>query len=778
MDDPARVLLTGLLLALAPLAAAERGELCLNGTWRFMPAVGPAAEAPTADWGALPVPGSWSGTSGLPGPTTTLQTGPWAVGRLAEVTRGWYETDVNIPAAWAGQAVWLDVGRVSTDAVVYANGVACGAVAWPRGEVDLTKAVQPGARVTLRLLVVATPEAKDVTVYMGTGNDQTWTQPARLASRGMIGEVFLRSRPAGAHVADLFIQPSVRQKSLRLEVDLANAPAGATRFEVSLLDDQGQVERRFEQQTNLTAGQRTVRLDLAWDNPRLWELGRPELYTLELRAAGPGLDDTVREVFGFREFWIDGLDFYLNGTPIRLRPINVRDAWNQAAWVPAAIEQMLRGYTAAGFNLGEHWPNDEDERGSVFLRELWAEAADRQGFLLAGCALSMNGYIYDSRWRYTWEDAGVQDRYRARLASELRRLRNHPSIVMWATSANFFGRGQDQNPTVLGRRGWYEHDQKARAGLQGVAIIKSVDPTRPVFTHHGADIGDLHTCNNYLDLIPLQEREEWLSSYVTNGEIPYCPIEFGTPLHCTLMRNRNGFGNTIVSEPLLTEFCAIYLGAEAYAMETAAYRQRLQQTYEGGDRWKNWQNAPEFDQAPAFQALLDLFTLRQVLGDERLAGARVAIVGDVLHSRVARSDIWALTCWGVDLWITGPTVFLRGFDAWARALPADRRLTVTGDLATAIGGADAVMALRVQRERLEGAGAPSEAAYAARWGISEERLVRHAPDAIVMHPGPVNEGVELPPDVVSGPRSVITRQVANGVPVRLAAMGLFAGSRA
>ena len=76
---------------------------------------------------------------------------------------------------------------------------------------------------------------------------------------------------------------------------------------------------------------------------------------------------------------------------------------------------------------------------------------------------------------------------------------------------------------------------------------------------------------------------------------------------------------------------------------------------------------------------------------------------------------------------------------------------------------DAVMALRVQRERLEGAGAPSEAAYAARWGLTEERLARHAPDAIVMHPGPVNEGVELPPDVASGPRSVITRQVANGV---------------
>jgi aspartate carbamoyltransferase catalytic subunit len=189
-------------------------------------------------------------------------------------------------------------------------------------------------------------------------------------------------------------------------------------------------------------------------------------------------------------------------------------------------------------------------------------------------------------------------------------------------------------------------------------------------------------------------------------------------------------------------------------------------------------NAGDGWHAHPSQALLDLFTLRQVLGDERLAGARVAIVGDVLHSRVARSDIWALTCWGVDLWITGPTVFLRGFDAWARALPSDRRLNVTGDLMTAITGADAVMALRVQRERLEGAGAPSEGAYAARWGLSEERIARHAPDAIVMHPGPVNEGVELPPDVVSGPRSVITRQVANGVPVRMAAMTLSASATA
>jgi aspartate carbamoyltransferase catalytic subunit len=189
-------------------------------------------------------------------------------------------------------------------------------------------------------------------------------------------------------------------------------------------------------------------------------------------------------------------------------------------------------------------------------------------------------------------------------------------------------------------------------------------------------------------------------------------------------------------------------------------------------------NAGDGWHAHPTQALLDLFTLREAIGRERVGGAKVVIVGDVLHSRVARSNVWTLTAMGVDLWLSGPQVFLRGFDAWARAVPSDRRLSVTGDLDRALDGATAVMALRVQRERLEGAGAPSEAAYAARWGISEERLVRHAPGALVMHPGPVNEGVELTPDVAAGPRSLINRQVANGVVVRMAALSLLASTDA
>jgi aspartate carbamoyltransferase catalytic subunit len=184
-------------------------------------------------------------------------------------------------------------------------------------------------------------------------------------------------------------------------------------------------------------------------------------------------------------------------------------------------------------------------------------------------------------------------------------------------------------------------------------------------------------------------------------------------------------------------------------------------------------NAGDGWHAHPTQALLDLYTLRQSLGADRVKGAKVLIVGDVLHSRVARSNIWALTAMGVDLWLSGPPIFLRGFDRWARALPPDRRLTVTGDLEAGLRDAAAVMALRVQRERLEGAGAPSEAAYAARWGLTEERLRANAPEAIVMHPGPVNEGVELTPELAAGPRSRINRQVANGVVVRMAVLSLL-----
>ncbi|MBA3876366.1 MAG: aspartate carbamoyltransferase [Anaerolinea sp.] len=188
----------------------------------------------------------------------------------------------------------------------------------------------------------------------------------------------------------------------------------------------------------------------------------------------------------------------------------------------------------------------------------------------------------------------------------------------------------------------------------------------------------------------------------------------------------------------------------------------------GGDGWH----------AHPTQALLDLYTMRAHLAGGSVAGRKVVLLGDVLHSRVARSNLWSLTATGADVWVCGPATLLRGFEAWAATgVAGARRFTVTSDLGGALRDADVVMALRIQRERMAGGLLPSLREYAARFGLTRERLALARPDALVMHPGPMNEGVEIAPDVAAGTQSVVAEQVANGVAVRMAVLYLLAGAR-
>ncbi len=187
----------------------------------------------------------------------------------------------------------------------------------------------------------------------------------------------------------------------------------------------------------------------------------------------------------------------------------------------------------------------------------------------------------------------------------------------------------------------------------------------------------------------------------------------------------------------------------------------------GGDGWH----------AHPTQALLDLYTIRERLGGGSLGGRKVVILGDLLHSRVARSNIWTLTAAGADLWLCGPATLLRGFEAWAGHGAAGRHFNVTTSVDEALRDADVVMALRIQRERMASGLLPSLREYAARYGLTRERLAVAKPGALVMHPGPMNEGVEIAPDVAAGAQSVITDQVTNGVAVRMAVLYLLAGTQ-
>jgi aspartate carbamoyltransferase catalytic subunit len=168
------------------------------------------------------------------------------------------------------------------------------------------------------------------------------------------------------------------------------------------------------------------------------------------------------------------------------------------------------------------------------------------------------------------------------------------------------------------------------------------------------------------------------------------------------------------------------------------------------------------------QALLDAYTMRARLG--RLDGLAVAIVGDVLHSRVARSNVLLLHTLGARVTLVGPPTLLPvGVDAW----PAK----TSYDLDAVLPDADVVMMLRVQRERMDDAYFPSVREYARRYGLDAVRMRMLPEHAIVMHPGPMNRGMEISPDVADSPRSTIVEQVANGVSVRMAVLYLLLGGQ-
>jgi aspartate carbamoyltransferase catalytic subunit len=169
------------------------------------------------------------------------------------------------------------------------------------------------------------------------------------------------------------------------------------------------------------------------------------------------------------------------------------------------------------------------------------------------------------------------------------------------------------------------------------------------------------------------------------------------------------------------------------------------------------------------QALLDLFTIQQFKG--RITGLKVAIIGDIAHSRVARSNIWGLTKLGATVTLCGPPTLLP-------AVPEAFPVALTYQVEEAIRDADVIMLLRVQQERQEALAIPSLREYRLRYGLDRERIQRAKPDVLVMHPGPLNRGVELDSAVADGPRSVILNQVTNGLAVRMAALYLVMGGEA
>ena len=337
----------------------------------------------------------------------------------------------------------LRFDRVCTDAIVYVNGTRCGEIAWPWGSVDITSAVKPGQTADIRVLVAAIADAEKVgTFWQSALSDTVSFSSAGLRTRGLTGSVFLESRSSEARVTDVFVRTSTRKKAVSVDVELSGVKqAGPVQVVADMLDEKGEVEKSFTADAAVDANEtQTLALSWPWTDPRLWDVGQPNLYTLRLKVKGAGLDDEYEQGFGFREFWAEGRKLFLNGTEIHLR---------QPCFYNGPRMQV-------GDNFSELGAEKVDARGDAADSGRNLDDADRKGYLVAQYVLDANKYMMSSGGRMVWE----QNRQRAfdRAAVWMRHYRNHPSVVMWVAGFNFFNSAVDADPRHVGRGGWGQSD--------------------------------------------------------------------------------------------------------------------------------------------------------------------------------------------------------------------------------------------------------------------------------------------------------------------------------
>ncbi len=507
----------------------------------------------------------------------------------------------------------LDLPNVASVAEVWIDDAKAGQTEHGFGTVDLTAVVSPGKTHDLRVVVNALPGPGEGYFLQGETAEQVIRRAVKLDDLGLTGDVFLKSRPRGPHVADVFVKTSIREKAAELELDFNEVERTLpVKLTARMLDEQGDVEKQFEERIDVKPGAdgpEVVRFD--WADARLWDLDQPNLYTLDLTVTDVDsgkVVDHLQQRFGFREFWIDGKHFMLNGSRFNLRP----NQYVATSSHTKEIDHRLRINRLIGFNIS---PTDGHLTGGSIRTGRVADRADQLGHPLIGWLPGMSKLMVSGQWanpdaRMLW--------YR-QMSDSMRRLKNHPSIFLWAHSANAFAHGQDQNPRYLGipemldvrdeDPSWWK---RAEPGMQANRLIKKLDPTRPAYAHNGSLVGDIQNTNMYLNFMPLQEREEWLSHWFEHGEVPFQAGEFGLPLDNTWTRGKAGGGWTSKtqgsynSEPMVTQYMASYLGSEAYRLESEAYRASIPAKHKGG-YVHQWSLSGEVKQDPGHHEVMRQF---------------------------------------------------------------------------------------------------------------------------------------------------------------------------
>ena len=589
------------------VATPTRERVCLNGLWRWQPADGGGQAVPAENWGFFKVPGAWPGiTDYMQKDSQTVHVHPsWKGVKLASVRSAWYQRELTVPQSWAGRRIALRLEYLNSLAAVCLDGKKVGELRYPGGELDITAACRPGGKHVLSLLVTALPLKGVMLSYNDTASARE--VQGRVARRGLCGDAYLESAPGGPRIAGVKVDTSVRRGQITLDAALAGLTAGMQYVLRAEIADGEAVEgsravAAFASPA-FTAGEvRDGRFAFShvWKPDKLWDLHTPQnvchvrLSLDKAGGAGAPLDAALPVRFAFREFWIDGRDFYLNGSRLHLCAVPLDNAQISAGLACyAGARESLERLRAIGINF-VYTHNYGCEPGSHLGFAEVLRAADDVGMLVA---LSQPHFSH-----YDWKspDADAANGYARHAEWYVRAAQNHPSVVMYAMSHNATGYSEDMNPHLMDGRE-YPRDtwsaNNAKLAARAEAIVRRLDAGRIVYHHAGGNLGAMHTSNFYPNFVPIQELCDWFGHWAAAGAKPVFTCEYGGPFtwdwsnYRGWYKGQRSFGSAAVPwEFVFAEWNAQFLGERAYRIsepEKTNIRWEAKK-FRSGRVWHRW----------------------------------------------------------------------------------------------------------------------------------------------------------------------------------------------
>jgi len=522
INDEISVLLN-VQVVLPSVKKSKHARLVLKKSWEWLPGKPDDVTIPS-DWSnAEKVNNAWVWRNGR---------------RRKDIFAGWYRREISIPKGWENRRIFLVIDQPQTKAKVFVNRNFAGEIHWPGGKVDITKWIKPGNKIELILFVSALPDVSYLKVAKEILGEKV-KLPSRftdIINRGLLGEVALETEPFSSRVEGVFIQPSVMKKSLKLTFEFADLLPG-NKYQVrGSITDAGKTVKTFNSSFKATFSCQNYTLEIPWENPVLWDIGKPYFYDLntELLSSNKIVDIMLPIKFGFREVTFNGRLVLVNGRPVNLflPPIIFTFAneglvkWLERYHLNYITSNHHNYFYTPGRNtliMDAHY-NFCDEAG--IGTDLSVSDIAMRKFIL------LNQIADDLDPKY-WAE------YKRVVTYAFKRYRNHPSIFFYNGGG---GGGQLEmggmyNPMLMDGI-WIKDfsDQPIMKNLlkietKALDFIHNLDPTRKVISQDSGNFGDSCHITHYAGWMPIQEMIEANEYWRENGVKPYMITEQSAPFY-------------------------------------------------------------------------------------------------------------------------------------------------------------------------------------------------------------------------------------------------------